>query len=282
MKISTVILILLAHSTSCQKTLVVQVPNHHSIEGKEKIILSLTKEINIAMTITFCIRFYLKGSKTDRVIFSNEDDKLELKLRFSAGLGTVDLNGKGIIFGIPIPNSIQPYSWHHICFNSNEKTFQVVVDGSLWYHGNQTIRRFEKTTLSQFLIGSAGNQDSIAEDPFKGEMSEFNIWSQALSVESMAKITENCGNLEPGPDLLKWSDVTSSMISGQTNEQEVKHLCSNSDKKKPMRKLLPYIENQVGSIHLCNILNGKLIYPKTSEEYQIWNSKYTMTYLKLQ
>jgi len=282
MKISTVILILLAHSTSCQKTLVVQVPNHQSIKGKEKIILSLTKELDIGLPITFCIRFNLKGSKIDRVIFSNEHDKLELKLRFSAGLGTVDLNGKGIIFGIPTPNSIQPYSWHHICFNSNEKTFLVVVDGSLWYQGNQTIRRFEKTTLSQFLIGSAGNQDSIAEDPFKGEMTEFNIWSQALPVESMVKITENCGNLEPGPDLLKWSDVTSAMVTVQTNEQEVKHLCSNSDQKKAMRKLLPYSENQVGSMHLCNILNGKLIYPKTSEEYQIWNSKYTMKYLQLQ
>ena len=68
----------------------------------------------------------------------------------------------------------------------------------------------ENKTTNEFVLGS--NYPHLVKykeyENFEGEISEFNIWNRSLSSETITKMTKNCGNFEPKPDILNWSQLT--------------------------------------------------------------------------
>ena len=81
-------------------------------------------------------------------------------------------------------------------------------------------------TVDSVSLGSEANS-FFAEIDFSGSLSELNIWSVALSSDQMLSMTNNCENNSsyPNPDILKWSEVTESMIAGETREVDLMNLC---------------------------------------------------------
>ena len=81
------------------------------------------------------------------------------------------------------------------------------------------------------------------------------------------------------PDILQWSDITTSMLTGDNNHQRtIKQLCSRGKTEKSYYKLIPHLQDQDDAMKTCEVLNGQLATPKTLDEYKSWNSKnYTKT-----
>ena len=94
--------------------------------------------------------------------------------------------------------------------------------------------------------------------------------NKTLSSETMTKLTRNCGDAEPIPDILNWSQLTKEMISGSLKESEIDELCYK--RNRVVRKLIPVLLDQNEAMLVCNILQAELAYPKTLDEFQKWQS----------
>ena len=73
-----------------------------------------------------------------RVIFDSQKKGIGLRI-FLPELGFANANGHEFMFKVA-KDSIKPYSWHHFCFNSDGKTYQVIVDGKQSYQGDHTTK----------------------------------------------------------------------------------------------------------------------------------------------
>ena len=271
MKTLTVtILLLCCHR--CLGTFVVDL-NELSNEDKDTF-LSFGQEIEITNPLTFCLRFNIRSALETNYIFSSTDEQLALIMRFSVSQGLVLLNSVGLFFEIPKDNAVLPFRWHHICFTSNEDYYVIVLDGQQWYHANHTKGSFEKKTVTRFDLGSTSEYWIYSDGiNFRGLLSELNIWSKSLSVIQVAKITRNCGKVDPLPDLLNWSELPSSMIIGSKYDENIENICSNTNTTSLIYKTMPDRHHQDNAIHVCKILNGELVSPNSLNEFQTWNGK---------
>ena len=107
----------------------------------------------------------------------------------------------------------------------------------------------------------------------KGLLSELNIWSKSLSFIQMVKITRNCGAKDPVPDILNWSVLPKSIIIGSKYIENLENMCPQRNSTAPIYKVMPYLYDQDNAIHVCKLLNGKLVFPNSLIELQTWNGK---------
>ena len=248
-------------------------PSNSPPEKDEKAVLSLTENVDVSIPLTFCLRFNLHDRISARYMVTSKGDNLSLKLRFPTGLGKVHVNGESFYFKIPKDSGIRPFYWHHICISLNEEKYWVAVDGQQWSNGTHKIKSFQTFSINQLFMGSPYELASI-EDNFKGELSELNIWSYSLSLKQLINITESCTQTKPAPDILQWSNITNSIVTGNNNHQSViKKLCSQGIVETSYHKLMPHLQDQDGAMKTCSVLNGQLAYPTTLDEYKSWNSK---------
>ena len=249
----------------CYATLVVEVPFDEN-DLDQKTTLTFNDDIEISNPMTFCIRFNLKDYVSPRYILSIQQKVFELKVG-DTGMGRVKIHGHNFNFKIP-KSGLQPFSWTHFCFCSYGEHYQVVVNGVQWHEGKSTI--FEKVKVHQFILGSTLGYHNYYSD-FKGEITDLNIWNKRLSSKVLKNITENCGVPEPIPDTLFWSNLDKSMFKGQNIVEET---CILNDEKPSTYKILPTQLDHENAMHACKILQAKLAYPKTLQEYKKWSSKF--------
>ena len=272
MKTLPVTLLLLCCHRS-QGTLVVDLYEFDR-SSNENTFLALDQGIEINNSLTFCLRFNIKDNFATNYIFSSTNDKLVLILRFSVSIGIAIINSVILNFEIPKDIDVLPFNWHHICVSISEDSFTVIVDGHKWYHANRAKGPVEKTTVARLDLGSPDEYwvypDGIN---FRGLLSELNIWSKSLSISQMVKITRNCGKEDPTPDLLKWSDLPSSMIRGYKYNEKIENTCPYTEATSLTYKIMPYLHDQDNAIHVCKILNGKLAFPHSLNELLTWNGK---------
>ena len=256
----------------CLGTLVVELTE--SLNEYKNTSLALGLGIEINNPLTFCLRFNLKVNFATNYIFSNTDDKLVLILRFSVNLGLALINSVPLLFEIPKDNGVLPFHWHHICISSSEDSYSIVLDGQQWYHANQEQKSFEKTTVTRLDLGTTNKYWTYADGiNFRGLLSELNIWSKSLSVSQIVRITTNCGKVDPIPDLLKWSEIPNSMIRGSKYNEDIGTICPQRNATSPIYKIMPYLHDQDTALHVCKILNGKLAFPNSLNEFQKWKGR---------
>ena len=249
----------------CYATLVVEVPiDENNLD--QKTTLTFNDNIEIKNPMTFCIRFNLEHYVKPSYILSSPQNLLELKVA-DTGMGKIKIHGHPFNFKIP-KSGLQPFSWTHFCFCSFGEHYQVVVNGVQWHEGKSTI--FEKVKIHQFILGSTLERSDYFSD-FKGEITNLNIWNKIISTKVLINITENCGIPEPIPDALSWSKLEKSMFNRQSNEKET---CILNDEKPSTYKLVPTKLDYENAMHACKILQAKLAYPKTLQEFNKWSSKF--------
>ena len=276
MKILCLIIFLVFTYCWCKETVtVVELnPANSPPEQDERTVLSLAENVELSIPLTFCLRFNLQGAISARYIFAIKDDKLALMLRFPLDIGLVRLKGESFYFKIPKDSGIRPFYWHHICISLNEEIYRVAVDGKQCSSGTHKIKSFQSISFNQIVMGSTYKLLNLWGYNFKGELSELNIWSNSLSMDDLIYITKSCSHPKPVPDILQWSDITTSMLTGDNNHQRtIKQLCSHGIGETSYHKLMPHFQDQDGAMKTCEVLNGQLASPKTLEEYKSWNSK---------
>ena len=122
----------------------------------------------------------MKSGLESSALFSSS--KLSAFLRFDVGTGRVILDGENYLFNIPEDHGISPYSWHKLCWKSDGEIQEAIVDGKLWHNDTVNQKLYENLTVHQFFMGSGYYVDGFSIN-FKGELSELNIWSEAIISE---------------------------------------------------------------------------------------------------
>jgi hypothetical protein len=251
-------------------TIVINVPN------EKDTFLSFDKNLEVGVPFTVCIRFKLEGYLTNRVIFRSKNDNFGLSLRPKNDIGWIGWAKLWIPFKIP-KGLLQSYKWHHLCFALDKQSFAVIVDGQQWYKSSYENKMPEQTTFNQIQLGSMDdNKYKYIYEDFKGDLTELNIWDKALSKEKMIELTKTCKIANPAPDILNWSNDLDLYLSGgeDTSTIAMTHLCPNGDQTVEKHRIVQFLQNQDDAIHTCNILNGKLAYPITIDEFKTWKGRF--------
>ena len=115
-------------------------------------------------------------------------------------------------------------------------------------------------------------------------MGDLNIWGGAVSENQLKTITKNCGKIHPTPDLLDWSNINISMITGRNGSD----ILTADDLSSPSTS--PYISNikitdictydrftnhqcisvsltQDEALHVCKSLKAELSFPNKTEKF---------------
>ena len=83
------------------------------------------------------------------MIFDSQKKGIGLRI-FLPELGFANANGHEFMFKVA-KDSIKPYSWHHFCFNSDGKSYQVIVDGKQSYQGDHKTKGISMSLSNIFL-----------------------------------------------------------------------------------------------------------------------------------
>ena len=123
-----------------------------------------------------------------------------------------------------------------------------------------------EVSINSIVMGSGQIFSLYAETDFSGTLSELNIWSTALSNYQMIEITKSCGNetYDPMPNLLKWSEVEASMITGVSRETDSTDICYLS--VETIDTIVPVLLGQNEAIQACQSLKAKFHYPHHLEK----------------
>ena len=242
-------------------------PNH-------KTILFFEKEIEIRNPFTMCISFNLQDYASPRSIIGTYDKRFQLIIN-DVGVGKLEIDGMIFIFKVP-ESAFQPFSWTHLCLSSNDENYHVMGAGKLWYKGKK--KSLEPTKISELLLGSI--TDTGYYKDLKGKVAELNIFDKSLSLNDMKNYT-TCGHfMESTPEkqeeyiqmILNWSNIKTSMIKGRIAGNN--DTCRWSLTRNPVYKVSPTLLAQDQIKKTCHILQAKLAYPKTLQDYKSWNSKF--------
>ena len=117
--------------------------------------------------------------------------------------------------------------WHHICFSwtNSDGSWQLYVDGDLIK--NETGLKQGYTIKGNGIVTLGQEQDSCggsfeSHQSFQGFLTNLNLWSSILSVETIQEMSQRC--LLGEGDVLKWSDFKSN-LRGQTLKVFIPDLC---------------------------------------------------------
>ena len=146
---------------------------------------------------------------------------------------------------------------------------RVVVDGMEWDHKDHLNRKLKNVTVNKIVFGAFDYDHPLSGDfdNFTGELTELNIWSKALSKESMMDMTRNCSDVIITPDILNWSEY-SNLLEGDTEIKDINHLCYNGSENIENQLIFQFQQDYNGAFHTCKTLQGKLYHPKSLDGHK--------------
>ena len=92
-----------------------------------------------------------------------------------------------------------------------------------------------------------------------------------MFVAQMMNMTKNCGKVDPIPDLLNWSELSSLVIRGSNYNENIENICSKRNTTSLIYKVMPGLHDQDNAMRVCKILNGELAFPNSKDEILTWN-----------
>ena len=88
----------------------------------------------------------------------------------------------------------------------------------------------------------------------------------------MRKIVDSCGNLDPPPDILEWSNVSGEMFKGSFKDKPTKWICYGY--VDPYHQVMPLKVSSIEAIRVCENFKAELAYPKSNDEFIKWAGKF--------
>ena len=163
---------------------------------------------------TVCVRFLVARTGGAITIFHTPTkDNLVMQLAFVEKYGFLRINGKWIIFNIPIPTI--PYVYQHLCLSQNGTHYSVVSDGVLWYTYKLRAEDIGVITkvveIERIAFGPLG-YPFFGGKFFLGRVSELNIFSNSFTDQELIEITSDCKKINKGDKVFDWSGLKPSDV----------------------------------------------------------------------
>ena len=184
------------------------------------------------------------------------------------------------IFQIPLETKIIPKMWHHICVayeqsNNEQAQIRMTLDEHILF--NNSIINFEPDSRTDFnfdkvwQLGKCRKATWVVHPlniAFRGYLTDFNLWSKALSIEDMLAYTEHC--ISPSttvlltPDIVDWDTIIPKKMGKEVDLRTSSSVCSH---KFGTTTLAFAIGNSFQNSKLtCSQLGGYMPLPKNKTE----------------
>ena len=189
--------------------------NLENVDTQKSSLEGASIDVNKSSVIrTLCIRFLVARTGGAATIFYTPlKDNLVMQITFDEKYGFLRMNGKWIIFHIPIPTI--PYVYQHLCLSHNGKNYSVVSDGVVWYSYKLQEADIEEITklvdIQNITFGPIGFP-LFKGTYFLGRVSELNIFSNSFTDQELIAITSDCKAISKGDKVLDWSRVKPSDV----------------------------------------------------------------------
>ena len=122
----------------------------------------------------------------------------------------------------------KPDLWNKLCIigDSLAKKYRVYLNDKLIFHSNRYNGGHKKEAGNIFLLNGFSFSQNKFLYPFKGEITDLNIWNKTLSVEDMDK-WRNC-NFGTG-NLVNWNEARFKLNNIQVTEVDMDQICQIKD-----------------------------------------------------
>ncbi len=288
-------LLLVVFETDGSKTKIL-VFQHHG-HGKDSIIsdhylkifdfsaVTDSKKQQQLQDISLCLRYKVSVFTRQHLFFIGNYLGHQLRGKEN-GISYVRLQGLNYAYFEP-EHRIQ---WYHFCLafdSTKDDSLFMVLNGKLLYDDlvglpglNFTIGHLEGAGLTIGFDEDLVAHNHFEENLFHGQITEFYIWSQALSVDFMIKVTGDCihapSNLrsQDQPDIFNmdtylWTGLeTNSIKIKDSNGWLTENKCHEGDENAEMiDRFIPLkVEFELADV-ICQSLGGHIWFPKSEQDY---------------
>ncbi len=235
---------------------------------------------NMVITeIAMCIRF--KFTTLGPFTLASMGDYWDMRfIRVLDGHGYLRLASRNYLF--VNPTMILPNEWSHFCFSFSNNKLLMVMNGILMFDDLNNLPDLIFTVqdlknnglilgLRQVLINDP--KESNLRLVFHGDMSEFFMWSKALTLDDMVRITKDCVNAKTSlgsglkPDIFDsettdWTSYTTPYVALQNVTRSA--MCKPV--KDPDLTFLPFSLNFKEASLVCDANGGTLWYPRNETD----------------
>ncbi|TRY79427.1 hypothetical protein TCAL_10764 [Tigriopus californicus] len=212
--------------------------------------------------ISLCFAFNFYYIRNQDILQSQVDLRLVFKEDGNAGLIAI----KGGSRLIELPTFFQD-EWNSLCMSVDLTGNAVMFVNGLKTFSNKISRdlsvlepAFSPNFMEKLIIGFANRSDV-----FRGEMTQFNIWSTVLDEQEMRLFTDSFQMPTPNPDLLNWKRAT--FATGALVRSTKYPLSSIQRKAYPQYNIYQSYSNLEQATGTCKKYGGVLAKPETHEDH---------------
>ena len=154
--------------------------------------------------------------------------------------------------------------WNKFCISADVKgkSYKIVMNGDIVFKANEYDGQHIQSKGNIFLLNGYSYREDIFAYPFKGEITDVNIWDTILKeneIENWSKcITNETGNV------LDWSTAEFNLNNVSLKEIERQTICEN-----PVTESFIAFSDQINfaqSIKFCENLGGSIAEAKNKED----------------
>ncbi|CAL4074203.1 unnamed protein product, partial [Meganyctiphanes norvegica] len=221
---------------------------------------------SVLTDFTICYRFQrtVFASRETHFSYALPDMDNALKYSWEKGWPDWDINGLSPYepqeYNIPI----SLYKWMHFCHVYNNTSYQLFIDGNVFFTAKRTMP-IQNVNMSGILI-IGQEQDSFGGgfskwENFRGHITQFNIWNKALQMDTIRNVAFGVENRFG----IIFSSENADLILNEVDQYkiELKELL------KPNNKSLLFSDEVTFSKaeYLCKSIGSSLYLPLNSSQY---------------
>ncbi|KAK6170352.1 hypothetical protein SNE40_018764 [Patella caerulea] len=152
---------------------------------------------NSSTTLCFWLRFAdVAGTGVYLNLLDVSMSTVQPLLVLSSAEFVVSIDNENIVQG---DLSVNDGLWHHVCFIFGNGQWQLYLDGEEVTSGNSLTTNLP--TRQRLVVGQSYDNEII--DPFHGEISQLNVFSEVLNTSVIYDLSSNCTTRLVG-DVLEW------------------------------------------------------------------------------
>ena len=228
---------------------------------------------------TFCFRVKLSTTITQCLF---QQDGFGFKFD-TEDYGFLTLHNAWIMFDYK--ERLDPMKWYHVCMSYDSAHILLIINDKILLNEESCdLMRLKEPTLVLsdqltlgFCIGDHGIVDPLGAIT-RGVMTDFNLWSQSFSKETLLGFTKNCLPLSDSPDVINWSNLKTA-TKGDNAEiltLGLNDVCGKKYSKDTTKThvVIPIRKTYESAKKLCKGLGGEFPMFRNALDIESWNETF--------
>ena len=195
-------------------------------------------------SFSYCFRFELSTLNYQCLFYEGHPD---IKFNFpepQRNYGFVHVHGHSYIYKLPNNLSFLPRVWYHVCVSHDMNKTSKKMTLNAYFNGANVINEMiDKNETDPFIFPTTWRlgfckkylTEQKVQNPlstiFRGGISDFNMWSIALSDAQMTGFTQSCSRPGisgfPAADIIDWESACVAAKGANAEQESASWICAD-------------------------------------------------------